>query len=92
MGKIFSYGRVCVNNSIHMSTGRTPFEIVESKPKLPLMVRYLSNVFAADEYSRDLTESFQKVKDAISIAHQKQKLQLISIGVLWSSKRMIGSY
>ena len=47
---------------------------MEGKSKLPLMVKYLSNVFAADEYSRDLTESFQKVKDAISIAQQQQKL------------------
>ena len=46
------------NNTIHTSTGKTPFEIVEGKPKLPLMVKYISNVFAADEYSRDLTESF----------------------------------
>ena len=62
------------NNTIHTSTGKKPFEIVEVKPKLPLMVRYLSNVFAADEYSRDLTESFQKVKDVISITQQKQNL------------------
>ncbi|MCO5575838.1 hypothetical protein L7F22_029643 [Adiantum nelumboides] len=30
-------------------------------------------IFAADEYSRDLKESFQKIKEAISIAQQKQK-------------------
>ena len=56
------------NNTIHTSTGKTPFEIVKGRPKLPLMVKYLSNVFATDEYSQDLIESFQKVKDVISIA------------------------
>ncbi|MCO5563207.1 hypothetical protein L7F22_016844 [Adiantum nelumboides] len=30
-------------------------------------------IFTADEYSRDLKESFQKIKEAISIAQQKQK-------------------
>ena len=30
------------NNTIHTSTGKTPFEIVEGRPKLPLMVKYLS--------------------------------------------------
>ena len=62
------------NNTIHTSTGKTPFEIMEGWPKLPLMVKYLGNVFAANEYSRDLFESFKKVKDAISIAQHKQKL------------------
>ena len=64
------------NNTIHTSTGKTPFEIVEGKPKLPLTVKYLGNVFAADEYSRDLFESFQKVEDAISISQHKQKLAI----------------
>ena len=55
------------NNTIHTSMGKTPFEIVEGRPKLPLVVKYLSNVFAADEYSKGLIESFQRVKDHISI-------------------------
>ena len=62
------------NNTIHTFTGKTPFEIVKGRPKVPLMVKYLTNVFAAEEYSKDLSKSFQKVKDAISIAQQKQKL------------------
>ena len=36
------------NNTLHTSTGKTPFEIIEGRPKLPLMVKYLSNVFAMD--------------------------------------------
>ena len=42
-------------NNIHTLTGKTPSEITEGRLKLPLMVKYLSNVFAADEYSKDLT-------------------------------------
>ena len=33
----------------------------------------MGNVFAADEYTRDLKESFHKIKENISIAQQKQK-------------------
>ena len=47
------------NNTIHTSMGKAPFEIVEGRPKVPLMVKYLGNVFAAvDEYSQDLSKSF----------------------------------
>ena len=62
------------NNTIHTSTGGTPFEIIEGKSKFPLMVKYLSNVFMADEFSKDLMKSFQNIKDAIFKALQKQKL------------------
>ena len=37
-------------NTKHTSTGETPFEIVEGRPKYPLMVTYLSTVFMANEY------------------------------------------
>ena len=66
--KYLSLVEYAYNNTIHTSTRQPPFEIVEGSPKLPLMVKYLGNVFAADEYSQDLFESFQKIKDAISIA------------------------
>ena len=62
------------NNTIHTSTGKAPFEIIEGRPKLPLIVKTLGHVFAADEYSRDLKESFQKIKDSISIAQKRQKV------------------
>ena len=61
------------NNTIHSSIGKTPFKIIEGRPKLPLIVKYMGNVFAADEYTRDLKESFDKLKESISIAQQKQK-------------------
>ena len=54
-----------------MSTGKTPFEIIEGRSKIPLIVKYLGNVLAMDKASKDLKESFQRVKDAISITQQK---------------------
>ena len=56
------------NNTIHTSMCKTSFKIVEGRHKLPLVVKYLSNVFLVDEYSKDLMESFQRVKDATYIA------------------------
>ena len=61
------------NNTVHSSTGKTPFEVIEGKPKPPLMLRMKHNIFAADEYVRDIQESFQKIKEAISASQHKQK-------------------
>ena len=52
---------------IHNCMVKIPFKIVEGRPKLPMMVKNLGNAFAADEYSKDLKELIQRVKDAISI-------------------------
>ena len=56
------------NTTIHKYMGKTPFENMSERPKLPLIVKYLCNVFATDEYVHDLKESFEKTKEAISIA------------------------
>ena len=41
---------------------------------LPSILKMHQNIFAAaDEYVRDLQMSFEKIKDAIMIMHQKQK-------------------
>ncbi|MCO5571638.1 hypothetical protein L7F22_025384 [Adiantum nelumboides] len=62
------------NNTVHTSTGKAPFEVIEERPKSPLLLKVHGKIFAADEYSRDLKESFQKIKEAISISQQKQKV------------------
>ena len=54
------------NNTVHSSIGKSPFEVIEGKPKPPLMLKIKNNIFAADEYVRDIEESFQKIKEAIS--------------------------
>ena len=46
------------NNTIHTSTCKTPFKIIEGRPRLPLIFEYLNNVFAIDKYIKDLTKSF----------------------------------
>ncbi|MCO5595346.1 hypothetical protein L7F22_049388 [Adiantum nelumboides] len=56
------------NNIVHTSTGKASFEVIEGRPKSPLLLKVHGKIFAADEYSRDLKESFQKIKEAISIA------------------------
>ncbi|MCO5574636.1 hypothetical protein L7F22_028425 [Adiantum nelumboides] len=61
------------NNTVHTSTGKAPFEVIEGRPKSPLLLKVHGKIFAADEYSRDLKESFQKIKEAMSISQQKQK-------------------
>ncbi|MCO5614903.1 hypothetical protein L7F22_069188 [Adiantum nelumboides] len=55
------------NNTVHTSTGKAPFEVIEGRPKSPLLLKVHGKTFAADEYSRDLKQSFQKIKEAISI-------------------------
>ncbi|MCO5562216.1 hypothetical protein L7F22_015842 [Adiantum nelumboides] len=61
------------NNTAHTSTGKAPSEVIEGRPKSPLLLKVHGKIFAADEYSRDLKESFQKIKEAISISQQNQK-------------------
>ncbi|MCO5581490.1 hypothetical protein L7F22_035375 [Adiantum nelumboides] len=61
------------NNTVHTSTGKAPFEVIEGRSKSPLLLKVHGKIFAADEYSRDLKESFQKIREAISISQQKQK-------------------
>ena len=34
------------NNIIHTTSGKAPFEIIEGRPKLPLIIKTLGNVFA----------------------------------------------
>ncbi|MCO5608666.1 hypothetical protein L7F22_062880 [Adiantum nelumboides] len=61
------------NNTVHTFTGKAPFEVIEGRSKSPLLLKVHGKIFTADEYSRDLKESFQKIKEAISISQQKQK-------------------
>ena len=58
---------------VHSSTGKTPFEIVEGRPKVPPILRMKGNIFATDEHVRDIKESFQKIHEAILASQQRQK-------------------
>ncbi|MCO5563730.1 hypothetical protein L7F22_017377 [Adiantum nelumboides] len=61
------------NNTVHTSTGKTPFEVIEGRSKVPPILKMHGKIFVADEYSLDLRDSFAKIKEAISIAQQKHK-------------------
>ena len=61
------------NNTVHSSTGKSPFEIIEGKPKPPMLLKRKHNMFVADEYVRDIQDSFKRIKEVISASQQKQK-------------------
>ena len=61
------------NNAVHNSTGKAPFEITEGRPKLPIILKPHDTIFAADEYVRDISVAFEKLKEAISHAQDKHK-------------------
>ena len=58
---------------MHSSTGKSSFEVIKGKPKPPLMLKMKHDIFVANEYVRDIQESFQKIKEAISTSQHKQK-------------------
>ena len=61
------------NNTVHSSTSKIPFEIIEGKPKPPMLLKMKYNIFVTDEYVRDIQDSFKKIKEVISTLQQKQK-------------------
>ena len=61
------------NNIVHTSMGKTPFEIVEGYPKVPIILTSKEHIFVADGYVRDVQEAFAKVKEALKRAQVKQK-------------------
>lgn len=61
------------NNTIHSSTGKTPFEVIEGRPQLPLILKPHNKIFAADEEVQDIRVAFDKIKESISLAQQKYK-------------------
>ena len=62
------------NNTVHTSTGKALFEIIEGRPKLPLILKPHKKIFAADKYVRDMAIAFDKVNNAIAKAQEKHKL------------------
>ena len=56
------------NNTIHSSTGKTPFEVIEGRPQFPLILKPHNKIIAADEEVRDIRVAFDKIKESISLA------------------------
>ena len=56
------------NNTIHSSTSKTPFEVIEGRPQLPLILKPHYKTFAANEEVPDIRVTFDKIKEFISLA------------------------
>ena len=61
------------NNTVHSSTGKAPFEVIYGKVIVPPILRTKDEIFAADEYVRDLETVFSQVRTAIERSQLKQK-------------------
>ena len=61
------------NNKVHSSTGKAPFEVIYGKVILPPILRTKDEIFAADEYVRDLETAFTQVQTAIERSQEKHK-------------------
>ncbi|MCO5576116.1 hypothetical protein L7F22_029923 [Adiantum nelumboides] len=61
------------NNTIHSSTRKAPFEIVEGAMKVPPFLSTKDKIFEADEYTRDLDTAFAKVCETLQKSQERQK-------------------
>ncbi|MCO5577338.1 hypothetical protein L7F22_031167 [Adiantum nelumboides] len=61
------------NNTVHSSTGKAPFEIVEGGKKVPSILHTKDKIFEADRYVEGWQEAYKKVKYALEKTQAKQK-------------------
>ncbi|MCO5555931.1 hypothetical protein L7F22_009475 [Adiantum nelumboides] len=61
------------NNTIHSSTGKAPFEIVEGVRKVPPFLSTKDKILEANEYTRDLDTDFAKVRETLQKSQERQK-------------------
>ncbi len=61
------------NNTVHSSTGKAPFEIVEGGKKVPPILHTKDKIFEADRYVEDWEQAYAKVKYALQRTQEKQK-------------------
>ena len=50
---------------------KEPFEIMYGKPLLPPILHTKDEIFAADEFVRDIDQAYQQVKQAITRSQEK---------------------
>ncbi|MCO5597750.1 hypothetical protein L7F22_051831 [Adiantum nelumboides] len=62
-----------MNNTVHSSTGKAPFDIVEGGKKVPPILHTKDKIFEADKHVQDMDEMYQKVKVALEKTQGKQK-------------------
>ncbi|MCO5589007.1 hypothetical protein L7F22_042971 [Adiantum nelumboides] len=61
------------NNTVHTSTGKAPFEIVEGGKKVPPTLCTKDKIFEADHFVEDLATSFVKIKEALQKSQERHK-------------------
>ncbi|MCO5592970.1 hypothetical protein L7F22_046974 [Adiantum nelumboides] len=61
------------NNTIHSSTGKAPFEIVEGVRKVPPFLSTKDKILEANEYTRDLDTDFAKIRETLQKSQERQK-------------------
>lgn len=61
------------NNTVHSSTGKAPFEIVEGGKKVPPILQTKDKIFEADRYVENCEEAYKKVKYALEKSQAKHK-------------------
>ncbi|MCO5577600.1 hypothetical protein L7F22_031431 [Adiantum nelumboides] len=79
------------NNTVHSSTGKAPFEIVEGGKKVPPILHTKDKIFEVDRYVEGWQEAYKKVKYALEKTQAKQKRAADSHRRELLLKRMIGS-
>lgn len=72
-GQYLSLVEYAYNNTVHSSTGKAPFEIVEGGKKVPPILHTKDKIFEADRYVEDMEESYAKVKYALQRTQKKHK-------------------
>ncbi|MCO5553245.1 hypothetical protein L7F22_006766 [Adiantum nelumboides] len=61
------------NNSVHTSTSKAPFEIVEWSKKVPPILQTKDKIFEADKYVQNTDEAYKKIKLVLEKTQSKQK-------------------
>ncbi|MCO5579505.1 hypothetical protein L7F22_033360 [Adiantum nelumboides] len=61
------------NNTVHTSTGKAPFEIVEGGKKVPPILQTKDKIFAADKYVQNTDQAYRKIKLTLEKTQSKQK-------------------
>ncbi|MCO5579392.1 hypothetical protein L7F22_033247 [Adiantum nelumboides] len=61
------------NNTIHSSTGKAPFEIVEGAMKVPPFLSTKDTILEANDYTRELDTVFAKVRETLHKSQEWQK-------------------
>ena len=59
------------NNTVHSSTGKAPFEIVEGGKKVPPILHTKDKIFEADQYVQNMDEMYKKIKQALERTEAK---------------------